>query len=341
MNKNNLKIKLSFIKGLDKIVIKEVKEKTSYKILEKGIDFVYLNFDKNFEKLLILKSAGSVSIVLVGLLYNPVYLSKHKSILKEIIDEIINKKIEKFFTFRISCAGSNSPEVKSIAKYIKEEFKLKATAEADLKINIAKINDLWEISVQVTRRPLSFRSYKVSNMSGAMDPTIAYALNEYCNVRKKKTYLNVFSGSATLLIEAALSNKNLDTVVGFDNNKSYLTLAYQNIKRAGLIRRVKLLERDIYEQSEIGKFGVIVADLPFGMAISKNEDLEKMYIAFVYFAEKTLEHGGVLGVYTNKHELFKRVLDLSKWKIIKEVELKLITNVNSYLYPKIFVCKKI
>ncbi|MBU1558011.1 methyltransferase domain-containing protein [Patescibacteria group bacterium] len=341
MNENNFKIKLSFTKGLNKIVIKEVKEKTSYEILEQGVDFVYLNFDKDFEKLLVLKSVGSVSIVLVGPLYNPTYLSKHKSVLKEIIDEIINKKIEKFSTFKISCAGSDSPEVKSIVKYIKEEFKLDENVEADLKINIAKINDLWEISVQVTRRPLSFRSYKISNMSGAMDPTIAYALNEYCNIGEKKTYLNAFSGSATLLIEAALNNKNLDALVGFDNNKSHLTLAYQNVKKAGLIRRIKLLEHDIYDQPKIGKFDVIVADLPFGMVISKNEDLEKMYTAFVHFAEKSLEKKGVLGVYTNEYELFKQVLDLSKWKIIKEVELKLATNINSYLYPKIFVCKKI
>ena len=178
-------------------------------------------------------------------------------------------------------------------------------------------------------------------MSGAMDPTIAYALNEYCNVKKKKTYLNAFSGSATLLIEAGLSSQDLETLVGFDNDKSHLTLAYQNIKQAGLIRRIKLLEHDIYEQPKIGKFDVIVADLPFGMVISKNEDLEKMYTAFVNFAENSLEEKGVLGVYTNEYRLFKEVLDLSKWKIIEEVDLKLPTNVNSYLYPKIFVCKKI
>jgi len=337
---DNFKIKLSFVKGLNKIVVKEVEEKTSYRILEEGVDFVYLNFDKNFEELLILKSVGSVSIVLVGSLYNPAHLSKHKSILKEIINEIINKKIEKFSTFKISCAGSDSPEVKSIVCYVEEEFKLNESAKADLKINIAKIGDLWEIAVQVTRRPLSFRSYKISNMSGAMDPTIAYALNEYCNVRDKKTYLNAFSGSATLLIEAALSYENLDTLVGFDNNKSHLTLAYQNIKRAGLIRRVKLLEYDIYEQPKIGNFDVIVADLPFGMVISKKEDLKKMYTAFVDFAEKSLEEKGILGIYTNEHELFKKILDLSKWKIIKEVELKLVTNINLYLYPKIFICKR-
>lgn len=338
---NNFKIKLSFFKGLSKIVTKEVKEKTSYKILGQSDDFVYLNFDKNFEELLDLKSVRSISIALAGSSYNPTYLSKHKSILKEIIDQIINKKTEKFSTFKISCAGSNSTEVKSISKYIKEEIKLIESTEADLKINIAKINTLWEISIQITRRPLSFRNYKISNMRGAMDPTIAYALNEYCNVKRKKAYLNAFSGSATLLIEAALRNENLDTLVGFDNNKSHLTSAYQNVKKAGLIKRIKLFEYDIYDKPQLGNFDVIVADLPFGMVISKNEDLEKLYTAFMDFTERSLEKKGVLGVYTNEHDLFKKILNLSKWKIIKEVELKLDTNINSYLYPKIFICKKI
>jgi len=338
---NNLKIKLSFIRGLNRIVIKEIKEKTSYRIIEEGVDFIYLNFKKDFEELSSLKSVRLVSIIIIGSLYNPTYLSKHKSVLKEIIDEIINRKIEKFSTFKISCAGSNSSEIKSISKYIEEEFKLNESIEADLKINIAKIDDLWEVSIQTTRRPLSFRNYKISNMSGAMDPTIAYALNEYCNIKEKKTYLNAFSGSATLLIEAALRNESLDILVGFDNNKSHLSLAYQNIKKSGLLRKVKLFEKDIYDQPKMGNFDIIVADLPFGMAISKNEDLEKMYTAFVDFAERSLEKKGVLGVYTNEHELFKQILNLSKWKIIKEVELKLDTNINSYLYPKIFVCKKI
>jgi len=63
-------------------------------------------------------------------------------------------------------------------------------------------------------------------MSGAIDPNIAYALNYYCELENKKSYLNVFSGSATPPTEAALEYQNLNTLVGFDVDKKHLTFGY-------------------------------------------------------------------------------------------------------------------
>lgn len=341
MNKKEFRIKISFVKGLNKIVIKEVKEKTSFDILENGPDYIYINFNENYTDLLNLRSVSTISVVLNDPFYNPTYISKHKSILKRIIDEVLSKKIDTFKTFKISCAGSTSPEVRNMIKYVETEYKLKESAEADLKISVAKVNDTWEIAVQATRRPLSVRDYKINNMSGAMDPTIAYALNSLCELGGKKTYLNVFSGSATLLIEAGLSNDNLEVLVGFDNNKTHLSFAYQNIKKAGLIQKIKLYEKDIFSFQKIGKFDVVVADLPFGMVISKNEDLDKLYKTFLDYASLALDPKGILGVYTSEFVLFQKVIEKSDFKIIKKVDLKLVTNVGSYLYPKMFICKKV
>ncbi|MEI6352916.1 MAG: methyltransferase [Candidatus Nomurabacteria bacterium] len=334
------KIKLSFIKGLKEIVLKEIAEKTNFQVLDVQDECVYLIFDVNFQKLLILRSVNYISLVIDNKNLNPLYLSNRKSILKDMIDIVLNKKLDKFSKFKISCAGSISPEVRSIVRYIEQEYKMTENVDADLKIAIAKIGDEWEVSVQISKRPISVRNYKVGNMAGAMDPTVAFALNEYCELKDKKTYLNAFSGSGTLLIEAGLAYHNLENMIGFDNNKKHLSLSYRNINQAGLIKRINLKEENIYNQPDLGKFDVIVADLPFGMVISKSEDLGNLYKSFLEYSMKFLNQDGVLGVYTSEHKLFKSVMDFSKWEIVKEVELKLVTSVDSYLYPKIMILKK-
>ncbi|MFH1455166.1 MAG: hypothetical protein ABIF22_02515 [bacterium] len=340
MNKPDLKIKLTFIEGLKDIVANEIKEKTAFNVISVKTDEVYVNYNENYDDLLNLRSVGYVSIISENPEFNPTYISKHKSILGNLINEVLRNKSRIFKTFKISCAGSDSPEVKDIIKYIESEYMLEQNLEADLKINIAKIDDTWEIGVQATKRPLSVRDYKIRNMSGAMDSTIAYSLNSLCGIENKKSYLNIFSGSATLLIEAGLSSNNLDTLVGFDNNKTHLSMAYQNIRKAGLIKKIRLYEKDIYNFSDIGKFEVIVADLPFGMVISKNEDLNKLYKSFVDYSAKALDIGGTLGVYTSETELFKGIIKNSDFKVVNNLKLKLVTNVGSYIYPEIFICKK-
>lgn len=344
MNKPKLEIKLAFITGLRSIVLKELNQYPSLRVTQMGRDplygdFVYLDFVQNFPKLTRLGSILRAYIVVRDPKYNPYYISNHKSILGNIMSIVLENKKYKFKTFKIYCAGSDSPTIRSIAEYIQSTYGLMEEEEADMKIHIIKNNSIWEIGAEITPRPLSFRDYKIRHMSGAMDPTIAYAMNSLCGLDKADSYLNVFSGSATLLIEAGQCFPNLKQLVGFDNNKETLSLAIQNVRKAGLIRRIQLKEADIFDKPDLGKFDVITSDLPFGMSISKDENLEKLYLCFVEYCQETLNQSGKLAVYTSEHEILKEIIIKSKFKIIKTVGLKFLTSVNAYLRPKIFVCK--
>lgn len=337
MNESEIKIKLSYITGLRPVVLQEL-QKLSSRILDESEDSVFIEFSEEIiPEVKKLRSIARAYIVLHSKKYHPTYISNHKSIVGNLVDIIT--KSDDFKTFKISCAGSDSSEVKSIAKYFQENFGLKENEEADLKVHIIKPKDVWEIGVQITPRPLSVRDYKVVNMSGAMDPTIAYAVNSFCNLDSADSYLNIFSGSSTLLIEAGQCYPNLQKLIGFDNNKKHLSLSVQNIKKAGLIKRIQLKEGDIFDKPDLGTFDAIVSDLPFGMLISKNEDLEKLYTVFIEYCESVLNSGGRLVVYTSEHELFESLLLKSKFKIIQSLQLKFITNANSYLKTKIFVCE--
>lgn len=340
MNESKLEIKLAFINGLRDIVLNEIKQYSNLHLIREDADSFYLDFVQDFKIIKHLRSVARAYVVVQDSTYNPLYISNHKSVLGGLLEKVINEDKKGFKTFKITCAGSDSPEVRGIAEYIKKTYKLIEKEEADLKIHIVKSDEIWELGIQITPRPLSFRDYKIKNMSGAMDPTIAYAMNSLCELDKISLYLNIFSGSATLLIEAGQCYQNLNQLVGFDNDKKHLTLAIQNIKKAGLIEKIQLKEKDIYDKPNLGKFDVITSDLPFGMAISKNENLSKLYKCFVEYCQQTLNRGGKLAVYTSEHEILEKIILESQFEILRTLELKFMSSVNAYLRPKIFICRR-
>lgn len=336
--KDNLQLKLVFVPGLRDVVFDEIKNKTNFAIIREDKDAFYIDYVEDFKKVKVLKTVSRVYLVDRNIKYNPLYISNHKSVLGKMINIVLNKnELDIFKNFKINCAGSSSKEISEIKEYIISEFKIEEKDEADLKIYIAKIENIWEVGLQITPRPFSLREYKVRNMSGAMDPTIAYSLNYLCNLEDYKTYLNVFSGSATLMIEAGLNYDNLEKIIGFDNRKDHISLSIQNIKKASLIKKIQVKELDIFDKPDLGKFDVITSDLPFGMAISKGEDLESLYKIFVEYCGNSLNPNGKLGIYTSEFKIFEKLIYNSNFKLEKEFKINLITNEEEYLPVKILI----
>lgn len=340
MNGLTFEIKLKFIPGLREVVLDEITRDPSFVVTKEEDDCIYLRFVQDFTHVTKLRSILRAYVVIQDRRYMPPYIANHKSVLGTLLTKVVKNERKTFKSFKINCAGSNSHEIRSLAGYIEQTYKLAERDEADLKLHIIKTNKTWEIGAEMTERPLFLRSYKARNMMGAMNPTIAYAVNALCHLENADTYLNVFSGSATLLIEAGHCYPDLKKLVGFDNDKDNFSLAIQNIKEAKLLGKIRLKEADIYDEPQLGGFDVITSDLPFGMLISKQENLQNLYKQFVAYCQKTLNDQGTLAVYTNEHKIFKRLILNSKFTIVKTLELKIDTSANAYIYPKIFVCRK-
>ena len=331
-------LKLSFVSGLKEIVLEEIKKYTDIQIIRKTDEELYLDTIIDFQTLKKLRSVSRVYVIQTGPRLNPIYISKHKSVLGELIEKVLHESGDVFKTFKLSCAGSDSPEIHKIKDYIIDTYKLVESETADLKIHIIKPTDIWEIAVQITAKPLSLREYKVENIKGGMNPTIAYAMNAFIDLEKTQSYLNIFSGSATLLIEAGLSNPNIK-LLGFDKDGKTNSLAIKNIKKAGLIKSIQLKTADILEEPELGTFDAIVSDLPFGMLISKGEDLSQKYQKIVEYSENHLSPDGILVLYTSEYELLEKILKKSLFETEKVLNIKVLASLNTYLYAKIFVCK--
>lgn len=410
-------LKVCFIHGLQEIVLEEILSHTGLigkiHLLDKEVDCLYFTIGNDssdinsggidsgalnretYSALLSLKSVTHIFLVKISDKIHPQYINTHKSILGNMVNEVINLGIDSeidlgidsginsgieattkkspFKTFKLRCAGSDSPEVISIQNYISETFKIKPSDEADLDIYIHKPDALWEIGVRITPRPLSVREYKIEHIKGGINPTVAYAMNTFAlrslfssteNVDSAEStntfsYLNICSGSATLLIEAGITLgsarlSNNDTkqhrgaikLLGFDNNKKTNSQAVRNILNAGLIQNIQIKNANLLDMPDFGDtlgsafdtFDTITADLPFGMQIGKDEDLTQLYKTFVEYCTSKLKQNGVLVVYTTETETFERALRNTVFKTEKRIPLRIMTSSGSYIQPNIFVC---
>lgn len=337
MEDNALRIKLGFIPGLRAIVTTELSAH-GLATTDETDDAVYVQASRAaLASVLTLRSVARAYLVMRSEHHHPAYLANHKSQLGGLIEQIL--PLDTFATFSIRCAGADSAEVRSIAHYIETTYHLTERDEADLKIHIAALDGTWEVGAQITARPLSLRAYKEVHIPGAMDPTIAYAANTLAGLESAHSYLNPFSGSATLLIEAALAYPHLDHLVGFDRDKKRLSAAIRNLKRADLLNRVRVVEADINDPPALGTFDAIVSDLPFGMAVAKHEDLGALYAAAITYSKHALAPHGRLVLYTSAHELLTPIIRASGLTIISTTQLTLSTNINTYLHPQIVVCE--
>lgn len=95
-----------------------------------------------------LRSITNIHLVQKGEKLHPIHLNNHKSILGTMIELVIHvNEIKTFKTFKLRCAGSDSPEAISIQRYISDTFKLTASEDADLDTYIHKPGELWEVGV--------------------------------------------------------------------------------------------------------------------------------------------------------------------------------------------------
>lgn len=408
-------LKITFISGLQEIVLGEISRCTPLKgkifLIERNDDSLFFNIGVGSEAdteevesekveinieiykgLLSLKSVMNVFLVQRGEKLHPLHINNHKSILGDMIETVLRLEKEyaqkigsvsapkaksAFKTFKLRCAGSDSPEAQAIQKYISETFKLQAVQTAntvssvinteagnlslgvDLDMYIHRPDALWEVGVRLTPRPLSVRDYKIEHIKGGINPTVAYAMNVMAFLQSQShsqthsqsdfSYLNICSGSATLLIEARLQSTTTDAsmnghFLGFDIDKKTNSQAIRNIQNAGLIRDIQIKTADLLDKPDFGdecaQFDVITSDLPFGMQIGKDEDLDKLYKTFVEYTTEKLKKDGVLVVYTTEIETFGKALRGSAFTIDKTISLKLTTSVGSIIQPKIFVCSK-
>ena len=170
----------------------------------------------------------------------------------------------------------------------------------------------WDVLARLTPRPLSARSWRMCNMAGGLNATVAYAVFKLAGVREQDRIFNPMSGSGTLLIERDLLGPST-ALVGVDIDADAVRCAKRNIeaaKRTIEVAQVDALHTNLPPRS----FDLIVADLPWGDAVKVIGGNEALYTDFLGEMHRLCSRQGRMVVLTHELKLFERLLaEQDRW----------------------------
>jgi ubiquinone/menaquinone biosynthesis C-methylase UbiE len=242
-----------------------------------------------------------------------------------------------FKTFRIAAAGSHS----SVFQRIKDEI-TQATGmtpnedEADLLLRVRKADVYgsgWEVLVRLTPRPLATRAWRVCNMEGALNATIASAMIEMTEPRPDDRVFNLMCGSGTLLVERLLRGP-VDVIGGCDQDPIALRCATDNLLAAGFVKDVDLFQMDVADLPlPDACIDVVCADLPWGQLTGSHEANVELYPKVLREAARIAAPGATAVFITHEIRLMENVLrDCAHlWQVQHEVKV-----FQGGLHPRIY-----
>ncbi|MFC3831339.1 MULTISPECIES: methyltransferase domain-containing protein [Deinococcus] len=218
-------------------------------------------------------------------------------------------------SFRIGAAGRESSVMQRLAEELEQGLNLPHDPEnGELLIRLRPELDGpgWDVLARITPRPLSARAWRVCNMHGGLNATIAYAVHKLAGQREEDRIFNPMSGSGTLLIERELMGPSA-AMVGVDIDQRAVDCAKSNIHAAKRDIEVACIDA-LHTGLPARSFDLIVGDLPWGDAIGTHVDNEALYPAFLSEMHRLTSKQGRLAVITHEIRLFERVLqNQQKW----------------------------
>ena len=215
-----------------------------------------------------------------------------------------------FGTLRLSAAGEESSVLTRFKEQLAQRFGLEiAPDEGDLLVRLRRAADGpgWEVLVRLTPRPLATRPWRVCNLPGSLNATLAHAIARLTEPDPDDTVLNIGCGAGTILIERLLLAP-ARRAVGCDTDAAALDCARQNLAAAGLVRAARLEPWDatalpLPDES----VDVIVADLPFGQLVGSHRENLELYPRVLAEAARVARPGARMALLTHEVRLLQEV----------------------------------
>jgi tRNA (guanine6-N2)-methyltransferase len=198
----------------------------------------------------------------------------------------------------------------------------------------------FELTARISPRPLSARTWRVCNLPGALNATVAAAMAGLAEPSPDDTYLNLACGSGTLLIErAALGPAR--RLLGCDLDPRALGCAAENVAAAGLPN----VELHAWDAGAVplpsGSATALVADLPFGQLVGSHAANEQLYPRILGEAARLARAGARFVAISQQVNLFERSLAALRdaWTLERVVRLDLPANAG-VLKPRVYVLRR-
>lgn len=236
----------------------------------------------------------------------------------------------KFSGLRLSAAGADSPTLTRLAGELAKATGLRLDQEdGELLVRLRPdpVGAGWEVLVRLTPRPASTRQWRVCNRPGGLNAPVAAAMNELVGLGHRDSYLNLLSGSGTLLIERAL-RAPAARLVGFDIEPEAVACAGANASAARVSGRVEWLVGDVTDEQFIarvgasGGFDALTADAPWGDAVGAHALNRKLYPRLLTAAAALARPRAKFCVLSHEVKLLRSVVAAqSEWRVERELQV--------------------
>lgn len=231
-------------------------------------------------------------------------------------------KPARFRSFRLSAAGSDSPELLRFRAEVEKLANLPDDPESGdmlLRLRHSPVDGDgppgWELLVRLTPRPLSARPWRVANYPGALNATIAAAMISTTRPSPDDRFVDLMCGSGTLVIER-LARGRPRRLVACDISSEALDAAQANQRAAKLRGRVDYIPADARTLANhpdhpdlAGGFDRLVANLPWGELTGSHIANEELYPAILREARRLATDDATFSVLTHDIRRFERSLD--------------------------------
>lgn len=334
---------LEIAEGLERIAQEELYERVGRRAIQNlsvGRGAVQFYGTGDPARLLQMKTVNAVHLRLAFDVPRPRALLGHEhfhKILHAIHTVLAVSGRHLYKTLYISAAGSES----SVMTRLKEELAAHlgvsvAAGEGDLLLRVRRVPSGWDVLVRLTPRPLSTRDWRVCNMEGALNASVAHAMLRMCPAAASDVVVNVGCGSGTFLIEQ-MSLHRTQHVIGFDNAPDVLAMAQKNIAAAGYTSQTNLVLADAGSLPLPDHTAALLcADLPFGQRVGSHETNRTLYPRILLESWRVARPLASFVVITHEIRLLQDVLsDLQRWEIATMLTVTL-----RGLHPRIYVLRK-
>jgi 23S rRNA G2445 N2-methylase RlmL len=243
-------------------------------------------------------------------------------------------------TLGIGAAGSQSSVMRRLRMELAEALHLESAADSkgDLFMRIAPARQQpgWEIMARTSRAPLSARDYRVKNMPGSLNATVAYAMTQVGALPAGSAAVNLCSGASIIAIEHALLRPG-DHLLAVDFNAEALAAGRHNARASGADSRISHLLAD-GANAPLASHSAdrVYADLPFGHHIGSHEANARLYPAILREASRLARRGALFVALTHELRLMRHCLAMSNWRAVQQTKVNL-----RGLNPRLFVLRKI
>lgn len=281
--------------------------------------------------LLSLQTAGSVYLVRRFDIPRPLALLGHQHFqtLIRMIETVAGLHPEDTFkTFRVSAAGEGSRVFIRLREEISRRTGLTDSQEGDLLLRVRRpvgTGGGFEVSVRLSPRPLSARPWRVCDMPGALNATVARVMVELTVPRPDDRFLNMASGSGTLMIERLLHGPARE-VMGAETDPLALECARANLEAAGLAESARLERWDAGDVPlPDGYVTALCADLPFGHLLGSHSENERLYPRILREGARLATPGTRMALLTSEARLLDHLLSRRHdgWTLERVVRISL------------------